>query len=80
MYVDFPGSWAEKVPLMEFAYNNSYHQSLGMTFFEVLCGKKCRSPIHWHEARERKFLGPKEVDAVSKEIAVIKNRLQAFVD
>ena len=24
--LDFPGSWAEKVPLMEIAYNNSYHQ------------------------------------------------------
>ena len=23
--LDFPGSWAEKVPLMEFTYNNSYH-------------------------------------------------------
>ena len=23
--LDFPVSWAKKVPLMEFAYNNSYH-------------------------------------------------------
>ena len=34
--LDFPGSLVEKVPLMEFAYNNSYHQSLGMSPFEAL--------------------------------------------
>ena len=51
-----------------------------MSPFEALYGRKCRSPIHWHEARERKFLEPEEVDAVSKEIEVIKRRLQAFVD
>ena len=78
--LDFPGSWAEKVPLMEFAYNNSYHQSLGMSLFEALYRRKCRSPIHWHEAGERKFLGPDEVDAVSREIETIKNRLQVSMD
>ena len=44
--LDFPRSWAEKVPLMEFAYNNSYHQSLGMSAFEALYGRKFQSPIH----------------------------------
>ena len=76
----FLGSWAEKVPLMEFAYNNSYYQYLGMSPFEALYGRKCQPPIHWHEAGERRFLGPEEVDAVSKEIEVIKRRLQAYVD
>ena len=44
--LDFPRSWAKMVPLMEFANNNSYHQSLGMSLFEALYGRKCRSPIH----------------------------------
>ena len=78
--LDFPGSWVKKLPLIEFAYNNSYHQSLGMSPFEALYGRKCQSPIHWHEAGERKFLGPEKVDVVSKEIEVIKGRLQASVD
>ena len=60
-------------------YHN-YHQSLEMSPFEALYGRKCRSPIHWHEVGERKFLGPEEVDAISKEIETIKRRLQASVD
>ena len=78
--LDFPGSWAKKVPLIEFAYNNNYHQSLGMSPFEALYERKCRSPIHWHKARERKFLGLDEVDTVSREIETVKKRLQVFVD
>ena len=78
--LDFLGLWAEKVSLMEFTYNNSYHQSLDMFPFEALYGRKCRSPIFWHEAGERKFLGPEEVDAVSRDIEIIKSRLQASVD
>ena len=65
---------------MEFAYNNSYHQSLEMPPFEALYGRKCRSPIHWHEAGERKFVGPEEVDRVSREIEIIKRTLQASID
>ena len=65
--------------MMEFAYNNSYHQSLGMSPFEALYRRKYWSPIHWHEDGERKVLGPDKLDAVSKEIDIIKNGLQAFV-
>ena len=78
--LDFPKSWAGKVALMKFAYNSSYHQSLEMSLFEALYRRKCRSLIHWHEASERKFLGPEELDMVSKEIEIIKRRLQASID
>ena len=64
--LNFLESWTEKVLLIEIAYNDSYHQSLGMFSFEALYGRKYRSPIHWHEVGERKFLGLEEVDAVSK--------------
>ena len=77
--LDYLKSCAEKVALMEFAYNNNY-QSLEMSPFEALYGRKCQSPIHWHEAGEGKFLGPEEVDVVSKEIKTIKRRLQASID
>ena len=78
--LDFLGSWTEKVALMEFAYNNSYYQSLRMFPFKALYRRKCRSLIHLHETGERKFLGLEEVDAISKEIETIKRRLQASID
>ena len=30
------GNWDTHLPLIEFAYNNSYHSSIGMTPFEAL--------------------------------------------
>ena len=50
--IDFGGSWDSHLPLVEFAYNNSYHSSIGMAPFEALYGRKCRTPVCWLEAGE----------------------------
>ncbi|PHT63815.1 hypothetical protein T459_32344 [Capsicum annuum] len=47
--IDFKGSWVDHLPLVEFAYNNSYHASIKMAPFEALYGRRCRSPIGWYE-------------------------------
>ena len=47
--IDFGGSWDTHLPLIEFSYNNSYHASIKMAPFQALYGRKCRSPIRWHE-------------------------------
>ena len=78
--LDFPESWAEKVSLIKFAYNHNYHKSLKMSPYKALYCRKCRSPIPWHDASERKFFGPKEVDRVSEEIEITKKRFQTPVD
>ena len=36
--LDFQGSWDEYLPLAEFAYNNSFHSSIGMSPYEALYG------------------------------------------
>ena len=36
--IDFEGSWDDHIPLIEFAYNNSYHSSIQMTLYEALYG------------------------------------------
>ena len=43
--LDLKGSWEEHLPLVEFAYNNSYHASIQMAPYEALYGRPCRSPI-----------------------------------
>ena len=39
------GSWEEHLPLVEFAYNNSYQASIQMAPYEALYGRPCRSPL-----------------------------------
>jgi hypothetical protein len=37
--LEHPGSWDQNLPWAEFAYNNSYQESIKMTPFEVLYGR-----------------------------------------
>ncbi|KAK6151654.1 hypothetical protein DH2020_014289 [Rehmannia glutinosa] len=53
--LDFKGSWCKYLCLAEFAYNNSYQATLKMAPYEALYGRKCRSPICWHENRQKNY-------------------------
>ncbi|XP_022854379.1 uncharacterized protein LOC111375744, partial [Olea europaea var. sylvestris] len=55
---DFQGQWSKVLPLVEFAYNNSYQAIIGMDPYEALYDRKCRSPVYWDEVGERKLLSP----------------------
>ncbi|TYH27942.1 hypothetical protein ES288_A02G107500v1 [Gossypium darwinii] len=48
----FQGSWEKYLPLVEFAYNNSYQSSLKMVPYEALYGRKCQTPLYWTELKE----------------------------
>ncbi|WMV59546.1 hypothetical protein MTR67_052931 [Solanum verrucosum] len=50
--IDFKGNWDDHLPLIEFAYNNSYHSSIVMAPFEALYGRRCRSPVRWFEVAQ----------------------------
>ena len=43
--MEFSRSWDRYIPLMEFAYNNSFQSSIGMTPYEALYGRKCRTHV-----------------------------------
>ena len=45
--MEFTGSWDRYIPLIEFAYNNSYQSSIGMAPYEALYGWRCRTPVCW---------------------------------
>ncbi|KAG4202209.1 hypothetical protein ERO13_A05G321508v2 [Gossypium hirsutum] len=55
--LEFEGNWERYLPLIEFAYNNSYQSSIKMTPYEALYGRKCRTPLYWTELSERKIHG-----------------------
>jgi hypothetical protein len=39
--LDFKGNWINFLPLVEFAYNNSFQATIGMAPYEALYGRKC---------------------------------------
>ncbi|KAA3470492.1 Gag protease polyprotein [Gossypium australe] len=50
------GNWERYFPLVEFAYNNSYHSSK-MAPYKALYGHKCRTPLYWMKLSEKKKHG-----------------------
>ena len=74
--LDFKVQWDEYSPLCEFTYNNSYYSSIGMAPFEVLYGRRCRTPICWEEVGVRSFDGPMIVWQTSDKIKLIQERLK----
>ena len=73
---EFRGSWDTHLPLMEFAYNNSYQTSIGMAPYEALYGRKCRTPVCWDEVGERKLVGPKIVLVTCDKVKVRRDILK----
>ncbi|KAA0058926.1 reverse transcriptase [Cucumis melo var. makuwa] len=53
-------SWDIHLPLMEFAYNNSYQSSIGMAPYEALYGRPCKTPVCWKEVREKKLVDKRQ--------------------
>ncbi|KAL4013252.1 hypothetical protein IC575_025414 [Cucumis melo] len=73
--LEFPGSWDSHLHLMEFAYNNSYQATIGMTPFEALYGKCCRSPVCWGEVGEQRLMGHELVQSTNEAIQKIRSRM-----
>ena len=78
--LEFRERWDTHLPLMEFAYNNSYQTSIGMAPYEALYGRKCRTPVCWDEVGERKLVGPETVQVTCDKIKVIRDRLKIAQD
>ena len=74
--LDFSGTWERFLPLVEFAYNNSYQAMIEIAPCEALYRRKCRSPLHWDEAGERKYLGLKLVEQAFEAIQRIRQRMK----
>ncbi|KAL0307679.1 UNVERIFIED_CONTAM: Transposon Tf2-11 polyprotein [Sesamum angustifolium] len=78
--MEFKGNWDDHLPLMEFAYNNSFHSSIGMAPYEALYGRRCRSPVCWDVERLRQLEGPELVQETMEKIQMVKKCLKAAQD
>ena len=73
--LDHKGSWEEHLPLVEFAYNNSYQASIQMAPYEALYGRPCRSPLCWIKVGESSITGPDLIRDTSEKVSLIRQRL-----
>jgi hypothetical protein len=79
-------NWDKSLPYAKF-YNNSYQESLEMALFEMLYGRRCRTPLFWNATRERKVFGPdilqeaeKQVHSVRENLRSSQSRQKSYVD
>jgi transposase InsO family protein len=79
-------SWDKSMLYTEFSYNNSYQESLKMMPFEMLYGRRCRTPLFWSEAGEWKVFGldilqeaKKQVHMVRENLRVAQSRQKSYV-
>ena len=69
--LDHKGSWEEHLPLVEFAYNNSYQANIQMTPYEALYGRLYRSPICWTEVGDSSITGLDMIRDTSEKVSLI---------
>ncbi|KAI3794915.1 hypothetical protein L1987_37556 [Smallanthus sonchifolius] len=78
--IDFGGSWDSHLPLAEFSYNNSHHTTIGMPPYEMLNGRRCRTPICWGEIGQKELGSLEVVRETSERFDQIKARMKAAQD
>ena len=73
--LDLKGSLEEHLPLVEFAYYNSYQASIQMAPYGALYGRPCLSPICWTEVGECLITGLDLIRDTSEKVDLIWKRL-----
>ncbi|XP_073133872.1 uncharacterized protein [Henckelia pumila] len=78
--MDFGPAWYDHLALVEFAYNNSYQNNIGMAPFEALYGRRCRTPLFWDEVGKRQVEGPQIIQQMTDAVEMIRIRIKAAQD
>ena len=53
-----PTKWEYYLHIKKFAYNNGYQAFAKMIPFEILCGRKCTTPVSWNIPMDHLMVGP----------------------
>ena len=79
--------WDKSLCYAEFSYNNSYQQSLKMSPFEALYGRKFRTPLFWNQTGESQVIGPdvlrnaeEQVRKIRENLRVAQTRQKSYAD
>ncbi|KAA3470449.1 reverse transcriptase [Gossypium australe] len=78
--LEFEGNWEKYLPLVEFAYNNSFQSSLKLAPYEALYGRKCRTLLYWTELRENQIHGVDLIKETDEKVKVIRDCLKVASD
>ena len=81
MYVmDHQVKWEEYLHLVELAYNNGHHSSIGMPPYEALYGRPCKTPLSWDRIEDRVSIGLELVKEMEQQVTLIRQRLREAQD
>jgi hypothetical protein len=81
MYVmDKSSEWEDHLHLVEFSHHNGYQDSLNMSPFESLYGRKCNTTISWENPTDKVVLGPELLKDMENQMVKIKQNLEATQD
>ena len=69
--------WEKSLSFTEFSYNNGYQESLKMSPFEALYGRRCRTLLRWSEVGERSLFGPDMIKEAEEQVAKVRENLKA---
>src|SRR3954469_17310212 len=75
--ISFGKNWEKSLPFSEFSYNNSFQSSLNMAPFELLYGRRCRTPLNWSKTGERLFFGPDMIMEAEEQVRIFRDQLKA---
>jgi len=74
--LDYAGNWDHNLPLVEFAYNNTYHTGIGMALYKALDGRCCKTLVCWKEVEEREPSKIELIDWTKEIVSTIRKWLQ----
>ena len=72
-----PTKWEDYLHLVEFAYNNGHQESLGMSLYEALYERRCKTLVTWDNPVDRVVLGPELLKEMEQEVVKIRKNLKA---
>ena len=69
MYVmDHQTQWEKYLPLVEYAYNNSHHSSIGRIPYQALYGIPCKNPLSWDRLEDHVLVGHELLQKMEEQV------------